>query len=1085
MSYTINRWDNATVVTTVQDGTVDQTLDIQLVGKNYAGYGEIQNETFVHMLENFARQIPPPNAISGQLWYDTTNKKLKVHTGDVSATAKVWKTLTGAEYSATEPPFPTPGDLWFDSNKDQLKVRIGGLTADWLTVGPQNAGTGITQMVSRNVVDANGTPHGIIAATVNGAVNFIISEDEFVLNIADPDSTIVGFTDPSSKQIKRGITFPNVDAVGVSGSNGGGTYRVWGTASNALRFGGKLPAEYLSPVNNLLTLPYQVKVSVDEGITLGANDDLKIEVVANQPQISARLGGQRITFSVKQNTTPVFPLVIDQFGVRPDLTASAFNLGSTSAKWATVYATNFDGTATQANTLKVGTSYLQASFNATNSGDTLVARKRNLDGTSTISATTFEGNANTATVLKTPRNINGKPFDGSGNISIEYTDLVGKPTDPSYVTVTLTGAIASDQQAVPKSYVDAKFGVGGVLGIAAGGTNATTDTQARANLKVARTDGVGATPNSTWNINIAPTAAPITVTSSNASLVGTSGAATSTTIVVQNSLTTGSNIPSGPGYTDISSVTATTVGTGSKTWTINKVTGYQLDTRIKVTSANNPTISMAGKITAIDNIALTITVLVDTFTGSGTNLQPWIFTGLGDTWRSNATVTGTAITGTVKITNVAADVPALGQTTLTINFPSQTVAGAAPITITATDPGDGIGGNAATATKAKNLSAGILGDMPYQTAGDTTNYLSIGAAGYVLSSTGTIPEWKNLASISVGSSNQILIADKPTDVGTFYPVFVTGGLPGTGSQPRSLYADQTTFSYDTNQNKLTLGDGVNGYGTVIARLNGDVLSPNGTVILSQGTGSGTSAYFTGKAATADKLHQARTITLGGILKGSQSFDGTGGITITAEFADNFQLSTGSLSGNYVGQLTAGNFVTLNEGVLPYVPGGGDNVTIGVNASSNNVGSSIVSRNSSGSFSATEITADKFIGIANEAYFADLAEKYLPDADYEVGTVLTIGGEKEVTASAYGDLAIGVVSDKPAYLMNKDLEGGVAVALKGRVPVKVIGAVRKGQRLVAANDGCAVAAVPHANDVFAIALESSNDTGVKVIEAFIR
>jgi hypothetical protein len=197
------------------------------------------------------------------------------------------------------------------------------------------------------------------------------------------------------------------------------------------------------------------------------------------------------------------------------------------------------------------------------------------------------------------------------------------------------------------------------------------------------------------------------------------------------------------------------------------------------------------------------------------------------------------------------------------------------------------------------------------------------------------------------------------------------------------------------------------------------------------------------------------------------------------------LSTGSLAGNYVAQLTAGSYVVLNEGTNPYVPGGGDNVKVSVNASSSNVGSSIVARNNNGDFSANWITADKFIGVANEAYFADLAEKYLPDAEYEVGTVLTIGGEKEVTASAYGDLAIGVVSDKPAYLMNKDLEGGVAVALKGRVPCKVIGSVRKGQRLVATNNGCAVAAVPHASDVFAIALESSDDTGVKIIEAFIR
>ena len=494
---------------------------------------------------------------------------------------------------------------------------------------------------------------------------------------------------------------------------------------------------------------------------------------------------------------------------------------------------------------------------------------------------------------------------------------------------------------------------------------------------------------------------------------------------------------------------------------------------------------MAGKITAVDNVALTVTVLVDTTSGSGVDLQPWSFAGLGDTWRTNAIVTGTAITGTVRITNVATDVPALGQTTLTIAFPSQTVSGAAPITIIATDPGDGLGGNAATATKAKNLSAGIIGDMPYQTAADTTTYLSIGAAGYILTSTGTIPEWKNVSSISVGTANTVLVTDKPTDVGIFYPVFVSGSLPGTGSQARNIYADQTTFSYDSNQNKLTLGDAINGYGTVIGRVNGNVLAPDGTVVLSQGTGSGTSAYFTGKAATADKLQQARSIALGGILQGSANFDGSGGISITAAFANDFQLSTGSLSGNYVSQLTAGSYVVLNEGQNPYVPGSGDNISISINAATSNLANSLVARNGSGDFSANWITADKFIGVANEALFADLAEKYLPDAEYAVGTVMTIGGEKEVTASSYGDLAIGVISDKPAYLMNKDLEGGVAVALKGRVPCKVIGAVKKGQRLVATDNGYATAAAPGSCDVFAIALETNSDTDVKVIEAFIR
>lgn len=134
--------------------------------------------------------------------------------------------------------------------------------------------------------------------------------------------------------------------------------------------------------------------------------------------------------------------------------------------------------------------------------------------------------------------------------------------------------------------------------------------------------------------------------------------------------------------------------------------------------------------------------------------------------------------------------------------------------------------------------------------------------------------------------------------------------------------------------------------------------------------------------------------------------------------------------------------------------------------------------------AGDIYANLFQGTATAAQYADLAEKYLADKEYDVGTVVSVGGEAEVTACNYGDRALGVVSANPAFMMNKDLENGTYIALKGRVPVKVTGAVRKGQRLVAANNGSAIAAVPHANDVFAIALESSDDTGVKLIEAVV-
>lgn len=150
-----------------------------------------------------------------------------------------------------------------------------------------------------------------------------------------------------------------------------------------------------------------------------------------------------------------------------------------------------------------------------------------------------------------------------------------------------------------------------------------------------------------------------------------------------------------------------------------------------------------------------------------------------------------------------------------------------------------------------------------------------------------------------------------------------------------------------------------------------------------------------------------------------------------------------------------------------------------NAVTTATGNTVAARDGSG-----DLFANIFQGIAAQAKYADLAEKYLADADYEVGTVVVIGGEKEITASSWGKRAVGVISGSPAYLMNKDLEGGLAVALKGRVPVKVIGSVRKGDNLIAANDGCATSAVHHSSEVFAIALESSNDTGVKLVEAVI-
>ena len=86
--------------------------------------------------------------------------------------------------------------------------------------------------------------------------------------------------------------------------------------------------------------------------------------------------------------------------------------------------------------------------------------------------------------------------------------------------------------------------------------------------------------------------------------------------------------------------------------------------------------------------------------------------------------------------------------------------------------------------------------------------------------------------------------------------------------------------------------------------------------------------------------------------------------------------------------------------------------------------------------------------ATSAQYADLAERYASDMAYEVGTVLVFGGSQEVTQSTIADdyRIAGVVSENPAYLMNKDQEGP-AVALKGKIQCKVTGPVNKGDLIV--------------------------------------
>jgi hypothetical protein len=110
----------------------------------------------------------------------------------------------------------------------------------------------------------------------------------------------------------------------------------------------------------------------------------------------------------------------------------------------------------------------------------------------------------------------------------------------------------------------------------------------------------------------------------------------------------------------------------------------------------------------------------------------------------------------------------------------------------------------------------------------------------------------------------------------------------------------------------------------------------------------------------------------------------------------------------------------------------------------------------------------------QATYADLAEYYEADTEYEPGTVLAFGGEKEVTIAEDGTTRVaGVVSTNPSYAMNANCQGiAVAIALQGRVPTRVRGSVRKGDMMVSAGNGFARPwNNPHVGTVIGKALEN--------------
>jgi hypothetical protein len=187
-------------------------------------------------------------------------------------------------------------------------------------------------------------------------------------------------------------------------------------------------------------------------------------------------------------------------------------------------------------------------------------------------------------------------------------------------------------------------------------------------------------------------------------------------------------------------------------------------------------------------------------------------------------------------------------------------------------------------------------------------------------------------------------------------------------------------------------------------------------------------------------------------------------TLTSITSSGLISTTGNVVGNYIigngSQLTGLPASYGNTQVAAYLPTYSGNLTAGNISVTGNV------------------TGNYFVGTATHALYADLAECYRADDDYAPGTVVSFGGDEELTVSRLdSDTTVaGVISTDPAYLMNSNLKSTYVakMALTGRTPCQVQGSVTKGAMMISAGNGRARAeSNPKLGSVIGKALESFN------------
>jgi len=276
MSYQLNKTDG-TLLVELLDGTVDAvSTDLTLIGRNYSGFGEIVNENYIKLLENFSNAIQPQNAITGQLWYDTSEARLKVFNGTEFRTS-------GGPLISGQQPTLVAGDLWIDTLSKKLFFFDGN---ELLLAGPAySAQQGTSGFIIDSILDVQSRSRTVCKLFIGGQLTAVVSNIEFT---PAPGEEIAGINGNILKGFNL-IDDANFKFNGVATSSNG-LITDAGVVKNANQF---LPSDANGTTVGTLT------IQNSGGLTIGLSQNNVQKVVADTFVIENQLRDHDLKLRVR------------------------------------------------------------------------------------------------------------------------------------------------------------------------------------------------------------------------------------------------------------------------------------------------------------------------------------------------------------------------------------------------------------------------------------------------------------------------------------------------------------------------------------------------------------------------------------------------------------------------------------------------------------------------------------------------------------------------------------------------------------------------------------------------------------------